>query len=254
MKRSKQVTLVLLTGVTALALAGCEEAPPAKPDNGGTFASKAECVAVYDQKTCDAAEKLAQAEHAKNAPKYGTREACILEYGPDMCQPASAYSHNSNDSFFVPMMLGYMLGSANSYPAPLYYGPGSYREQQRRGAGYSAPIYSSGRGYSNKTAIGSAPYVKSPAPTTKGSLKGTTSLTPPAVQRGGFGSSFKPTNQFKATYASKNPDSFGRSGYNKSTGTSYSSKSYSSSSRSSSSSVSRGGFGSSGRSFGGGGG
>jgi uncharacterized protein YgiB involved in biofilm formation len=161
-----------------------------------------------------------------------------------MCQPATTYG--GNGSFFVPMMVGYMLGSATSTPAPLYYGPGSYRHPN------SATIYSSAPGYTGR-AIGTAPYV-APAKTSKGSLKSSTNLTP--VQRGGFGSSFKPTTSFKSIYAAKNPNSFGRGAYSKSTGAmsakSYSSYKSSGYSSSRSSSVSRGGFGSSGRSFGGG--
>lgn len=255
MKRSASVSLVLMASVSAMAaLSACGEAPTTsatQPDNGGTFANKAECVAVYDQDTCDAADKLARQEHVSNAPKYGTREQCIAEYGPDMCRPASEYGGASN--VFVPMMMGYMLGSAMSTPAPLYYGPGSYRERERYGSSYSAPIYSSGRGYSRSAPIGKAPYVSSkPSISTKGSLKSSTAMTPPASARGGFGSSFKPSTSFKSSYAAQNPSSFGRSTF--SSGSSYSGSSVSSGKAYSGSSSfsSRGGFGGSGRSFGGG--
>jgi uncharacterized protein YgiB involved in biofilm formation len=253
MKRSAQITLVLLTSAAAASLSACDaDTPAVQPDNGGTFTSLAECVAKYDQKTCEAAQKLAQNEHLTNAPHYKTRDDCIREYGPDMCTPASQYG--SHDSFFVPMMIGYMMGSAGSQPAPLYYGPGAYRHYGQ--AGYSAPIYSSAPSYRNTGPIGSAPIYRPGTATTKGGLKSSTALTP--VQRGGFGSSFKPTSTFKSSYSAANPDSFGRGGYSK-TGGAMSAKSYSSYSSarsyssSSSSSVSRGGFGSSGRSFGGGG-
>jgi uncharacterized protein YgiB involved in biofilm formation len=246
MKRSAQITLVLLTSAAAASLGGCDAQPAVQPDNGGTFTSLAECVAKYDQKTCEAAQKLAQNEHLQNAPHFSRREECIQQYGPDMCQPASAYGGQNN--IFVPMMIGYMMGSANSTPAPLYYGPGAYRHYGQ--SGYSAPIYSSAPSYRSTGPIGSAPIYR-PGTTTKGGLKSTTALTP--VQRGGFGSSFKPTTTFKSSYSAANPDSFGRGAYSKSTGA-MSAKSYSSfkASSYSSSSTSRGGFGSSGRSFGGG--
>jgi uncharacterized protein YgiB involved in biofilm formation len=246
MKRSSRISLVLLSSMSALAVSGCEAPEPTKPDTGGTFANKAECVAVYDKETCDAAEKIARSEHLKNAPQT-TREQCIAEYGADMCRPASEYGGSSN--MFMPLMIGYMMGSMNSTPAPLYYGPGSYRERDRRN--YQAPIYSSGSGYRNAGAIGKAAYIpRTTVKTSKGSLKSTTSLTPPATQRGVFGSSFKPTTNFKSSYSARNPSSFGSSS------SSYASRSPASSISSgrsySSGSVSRGVFGGSGRSFGGG--
>ena len=248
MKRSTRVSLVLLASVSAAAaLSGCEQSPQAPADNGGTFANKAECVAVYDQATCDAADKLAQQEHLQNAPKFNDRASCVAQFGADMCQPASNYGGSSN--VFMPAMLGYMMGSAMSTPAPLYYGPGSYRERERRGSGYSAPIFTSGRGYSRTAPIGAAPYAsKSFGSTTsgistKGALKSSTAMTPPSTVRGGFGSSFKPTTSFKSSYAATNPSSFGRSSFSSASGSSF---------KSSSSISSRGGFGASGRSFGGG--
>jgi uncharacterized protein YgiB involved in biofilm formation len=257
MKRSTTVSLVLLASVSAMAsLSGCEQSPPAKPDNGGTFANKAECVAVYDQDTCDAADKLARNEHLQNAPKFNDRASCIAQFGADMCQPASAYGGGSN--VFMPAMMGYMMGSAMSTPAPLYYGNRFQREQYGRSHNGSAPIFTSGRGFNNRSPIGAAPFAsnRGSAPafkTTKGSLKSSTAMTPPGSQRGGFGSSFKPTQSFKSTYTASNPTSFGRSTSSSfsSSPSSYSSRSSSSfSSRSSVSS--RGGFGGSARGFGGG--
>ncbi len=252
MKRSTQVSLVLLASVSAMAtLSGCEQQPEQIADNGGTFTSMAECVAVYDQQTCTAAQSLANQEHVQNAPKYNSQAACAAEYGADMCRPASAYGGSSN--VFVPAMLGYMLGSATSTPAPLYYGNRYERDHYRGGGG--APIFTSGRGYNTRAPIGAAPF-QSTRPTsgiTKGGLKSSTAISTGTVptQRGGFGSSFKPTNSFKSSYAATNPTSFGRAAL---PATSARAVSISSSRgyASSSSISSRGGFGSGARSFGGG--
>lgn len=250
MKRSTNISLVLLASVSAAAtLSGCDVQPDAVADNGGTFTSMAECVAVYDQQTCQAAQNLANQEHVQNAPHYNSLSQCIAEYGPDMCRPASAYGGQSN--VFVPLMMGYMLGSAHSTPAPLYYGPGAYRHRDDRN--YSAPIFTSGRGYSRSAPIGQAPFasVRS-APVTKGTLNSGTALQTGTVtsQRGGFGSSFKPTQSFKTSYVASNPSSFGRAALPSTSARAISvtsSRAYSSSSSIST----RGGFGSSGRSFGG---
>lgn len=238
MKRSSRISLVMLTSISALAVSGCDDVPQSPPDPGGTFSNQAECVAVYDKDTCEAAEKLALAEHNQNAPKT-TREQCIADYGADMCQPAPG-----GNGLFMPMMIGYMLGSMNSTPAPLYYGPGSYRERERGG---SVPIYSSGYGY--RGSVGSAPYrsaaYSGTRSTTKGSLNSSTSMTQPAqTQRGGFGTSFRADPKFQNSYRASNPTAFSQSSSSassRSTGGSFKS--------SSSSSVSRGGFGSSARGF-----
>lgn len=227
MKRSSKISLVLVSSISAVALAGCSEQPERPRDTGGTFSNKAECVAVYDAETCDAAEKLALAEHEKNAPR-STRDQCIADYGPDMCRPA-----NDGSGMFMPLMVGYMLGNAMSTPAPLYYGPGSYRDRDRG----NVSMYSSSPRYSGS--VGAAPYRNTSytAPrTTQGSLKSSTAMTPPSTQRGGFGSTFKPTTSFKQSYTASNPAP-SRSSY------------ASTSSTRSSSATSRGGFGSSARGF-----
>jgi len=254
MKRSTQVSLVLLASVSAMAsLSGCESQPEQIADNGGTFTSMAECVAVYDQQTCNAAQSLANKEHVQNAPKYGSQAACAAEYGADMCRPASAYGGQSN--VFLPLMAGYMLGSATSTPSPLYYGNRRERESYGRTHGGSAPIFTSGRGYNNRAPIGAAPFssVRGSGVTSKGGLKSSTAISSGTVatQRGGFGSSFKPTQSFKSNYAATNPSSFGRAAL-PSTSARATSISSSRAYSSSSSISSRGGFGSSGRSFGGG--
>lgn len=252
MKRSRQVSLVLMGSAAALVtLSGCDVQPdPALADNGGTFTSMAECVAVYDQQTCQSAQQLAQKEHFQNAPKFSSYEQCVQQFGPGGCANGSSYGGGSN--VFLPLMAGYMLGSATSTPAPLYYGPGSWRHRNERN--YSAPIFTSGRGYNSRAPIGQAPFAsKATAPITKGGLKSGTAISTGTVptQRGGFGSSFKPTKSFTSNYATTNPTSFGRATLPSSSAR-FSSVSSSRSAISSSSISSRGGFGGSGRSFGGG--
>ena len=174
MKRSSQVSLVLVASISATALlSGCDIDDPVVNDPGGTFSSIEECVAVYDQQTCEAAEKLARADHLKNAPKFNTLEACRESYG-DMCRLDTNYGGSGNS--FMPFMVGYMMGNSLSRPAPLYYGAGAYRYQNN--PGYSAPIYTSGSGYSSSKPIGSGIITAPTASTTKGSLKSSTAMTP----------------------------------------------------------------------------
>ena len=248
MKRSKYLSLVLIGSVSAMAtLSGCGSPQPVlPPDNGGTFANMAECLQHYDQNTCATADRLAKQSHWANAPHYNTLADCIAQYGPNMCQSGSYYGGGNN--VFVPMMLGYMMGSASSRPAPLYYGPGAYHHFSD--PGYRAPIYTSGSGFSHQQPIGAAPYVS-----TRGALNSSTAMS----TRGGFGSTFKPAPSFTQSYATANPTAFGKTTVSP---TSPVARSFTSTSGSASASRStvgtsatsnsaRGGFGSMGRSYGG---
>lgn len=225
MKRSSNVKLVHITSVAALSsalmLSACNDEAPNVPTNG-TFSSKEECSIAYSMEVCEKAEKEALATHEKNAPRFSRLEECVAEYGKDMCRPSTG-SSGGDGGFFVPMMMGYMLGSMNSTPAPLYYGPASSH------SGNSAPVYSS----SSKTPVyaGQSTY----KPSAKADLKGSTALKSGTV-RGGFGTSFEPTKSFMTHYKATNPTAFNST-------TAQSAKA----SSSSKSSVSRGGFGSSGR-------
>lgn len=258
MKRSTKVALVLMGSTAALTmLSGCDDQPAQVADNGGTFQTMAQCVAVYDQQTCQQAQQLANQQHWQNAPHYSSYDQCVAQFGPGGCTTGNTYGGSSN--VFMPLMVGYMLGSAHSTPAPLYYGPGSWHHAGQ--AGYQAPIYTSGRGYSRSTPVASVPFTSTrPTISAKGSLSSTTALTPAASTRGGFGSlsGMKMSQSFTSTYSKSNPSAFGHSALpttsarfaSVSRSSSYSSGSSFSSSRSSFSS--RGGFGSTGRSFGGG--
>ena len=245
MKRSSNISLVLIASLAATtSLSGCGSShPDLPPDNGGTFANMAECVAKYDQQTCATAQHIAYQEHLQNAPHYYTQADCIMQYGAGMCQPASVYGGAGN--IWMPMMMGYMMGSATSRPAPLYYGT-IYQRQHYVGGG--APIFTSGVGFSHSAPIGAAPFVSNrPAISAKAGFQSTTSLTPAASVRGGFGSNFKPAATFTSNYAASNPTAFGKVSV---PATSSVGKSFTSN-ISNTSTSSRGGFGSVSRGFGG---
>lgn len=177
----------------------------------------------FDQETCDKAEEDAKEEFAKTAPKFSTREDCEKEFGPEACVPApkkdvadaapstaqtgsnaspgtggtTTVVHEHRDSggnSFMPFMLGYMLGNAGNgggrTVTPTYYGPGSYRDNNRD----NRPVYTSSGG----TVVGSGGKPATPAPiSTSGKIPSsvTANLPPSAprpigyVARGGFGSS-----------------------------------------------------------------
>lgn len=271
MKRSSKISLVLVASVSAVALAGCEPATdttPAQPDlqvTSAVYANVTECVdakakeatpagqaptqAVKDlaKEACLTAEKTAKTNFANTAPSYSSRAACEEQYGPAACAPRSNYSGNSNDSnVFMPLMVGYMLGSMNN-STPLYYGAGSWRDRD-----HDRPIYAGGYnsrpvGYQNyKSSNYQAPAYQANR-SYKSDLKTSTSMTPPSSLRGGFGSSFK-ASPVKAPIAPHVPTSsaaFKASTYSGGSSSYRSSGGYSSGSKASFGSSSRGGFGSS---------
>ncbi len=114
MKRSMTVSLVLL-GSAALSLSACK--PKAE-----SYASAEACEAAGDHtdQECREAFAAARAEHEASAPHYQTRDECLAAYGPSGCEERHA---EGGGSFFMPMMMGYMLGRGFGYH-PLYPAPG----------------------------------------------------------------------------------------------------------------------------------
>ena len=114
MKKSRTIRLVLLGGA-GLTLAACDEAPP--PD-ARFFADAKACSAVYDEATCQKAFAESQTEFAAEAPVFDRKEACEAEFGKGNCETRESAS---GGSFFMPMMMGYMLG--NAFRQPVFRGP-----------------------------------------------------------------------------------------------------------------------------------
>ena len=155
MKKSKAIRLVLL-GSTGLVLAACDPSPP----SDARFFSKFEdCTAVKDEATCRDAFKKSEQEFVAEAPRFTRKEQCEAEFGAGNCETRQT----SGGSFFMPMMMGYMLGSA--FNQPVYRGPGSSAMMQTGGKLFNVGTFA-GAGQA-------APFQR-------------TAFT--QVQRGGFGS------------------------------------------------------------------
>jgi uncharacterized protein YgiB involved in biofilm formation len=155
MKKSKAIRLVLLGG-TGLTLAACDEPPP---NDARFFASLDECTAVHSQAVCeDALGKSAQT-HLAEAPRFAAKEQCEAEFGAGNCETRG----EGMGSYFLPMMMGYMLG--NAFSRPVYRGPDGGAFTRSGGKFYNVGNFAAaGRG----------------APFQAGQIA--------QVQRGGFGS------------------------------------------------------------------
>jgi uncharacterized protein YgiB involved in biofilm formation len=155
MKKSTAIRLVLL-GSTGLTLAGCDQSPP----SDATFFSRVEdCIAVNSESTCRDGFAKSEMEFVAEAPRFTQKEQCEAEFGAGNCETRQA----GTGSFFMPMMMGYMLG--NGFNRPVYRGPNNAAMMQTGGRFFNVGTFAgTGR---------AAPFQRA-------------QFTP--VQRGGFGS------------------------------------------------------------------
>ena len=127
MKRTSTITLALLG---ALALTGCSE----EKKEPTTYKSVAECTAdgisaAECQKSFD--------EATKAAPKFATQDQCAAQFGN--CQ---VQTNADGTSWFMPALMGYMVGSmmsngSRSYAQPVYID----RDRRPVTGGYSGGVY-----------------------------------------------------------------------------------------------------------------
>ena len=165
MKRSRAIRLVLLGGA-GFALAACDQAPP--PD-ARFFADASACAEVHDKATCQTAFAESEATFAAEAPRYSRKEECEAEFGAGNCETRQSAGMGS---FFMPMMMGYMLGSA--FRQPVYRGPEGTAMTRSGNNSYAVGRFSGASG--------------------RGAAFQPTQIT--QVQRGGFGAS---ASSYRAT-------------------------------------------------------
>lgn len=137
MKKSRSVRLVLL-GSASLALAACGD-DEGLPTDAKYFSSQSECTAFYDAATCSAGKVVAEQTYAAEAPRFANKQECEAEFGVGSCenrqiaadgtpvQPTDGAQPQEAGmgSFFMPMMMGYMLGNmmgGNQFRQPVYRG------------------------------------------------------------------------------------------------------------------------------------
>ena len=107
MKRSKSIGLVMM-GVSAIALTACEE----QQVDALVYDGVQQCYADGEmtREQCETDYKAAQVAHIQAAPKYTSVDACQADFGPENCEQAPQRT-SSGGSVFMPMMMGYMMGS-----------------------------------------------------------------------------------------------------------------------------------------------
>lgn len=183
MKRSRSIALIMM-GAGTMALSACEE-PQVEV---AVFQDFEQCVNEpgASRAACEEALGIAEQQHAVVAPKYTDRESCEADFGAEQCEQApylaaggqAAGEQAAGDqaegggSIFMPLMMGYMMGSmmsgrAGVAPQPLYRSaddPKNFRTADNRSVGATT----------GRTTV---PRAAAAAPTAK----------PYTVARGGFG-------------------------------------------------------------------
>lgn len=187
MKRSRQITLTLLATVSVAGMVSAcgDDTPNAATQDvavtSAVYSNLTECKA--DGNTDEACNALVNL--VNTAPKFSSQQSCEAQFGPQACAPRT---DNSGNSFFGPMMMGYMLGSIGNGGGYDYdrdyvrYRNSDYyrRDRDRTASGYysSRPVANSGR-YSQANPGTAARSTTAPR---------SVAVSPPASVRGGFNS------------------------------------------------------------------
>lgn len=105
-KRSKRAALVLMVPAGSMLMTAC--APHV--EDVMVYNSAQECQQQNPESAqqCEAEYQQAAALHPQVAPKYATREECETDFGAENCEAAP--ERHAAGSFFMPYMMGYMLG------------------------------------------------------------------------------------------------------------------------------------------------
>ena len=107
MRRRNFISAAMMS-VSVIALSACEEP---KVD-ASVYETLQQCknnpTVSGDQ--CEASFKEARDQHAAVAPKYSSLADCQADFGAEKCEQAP-YRTSSGGSVFMPLMMGYMMGS-----------------------------------------------------------------------------------------------------------------------------------------------
>lgn len=207
MKRSRSIRLILL-GSAGLLVANCDQGPDPLAGND-FFQNEQQCAAANDASACHQALLDAQREHAHTAPVYASRQSCEDRFGldnctetrstptPDQIQSGEWLQGQPGGSWFLPAMMGYMMGRTMAAPTYMAPPPGQPRredEQQQAATGSSTGSTGSSGGSARFGSYSSGRPVYRDVDNTvysgKETLGQTRAFSPPrasSTSRGGFG-------------------------------------------------------------------
>lgn len=115
-KRSRHVALVL-AGTATLALAACED----DRMDAQSFPDLESCIAASKQETlwfteedCRKNFAAAEQEFLETAPRYESKELCEQQHGAGNCGNDPVAQSSGGGFSFMPLLVGYMMGSMMS--------------------------------------------------------------------------------------------------------------------------------------------
>jgi len=140
MKSWSSVPVVLMMSVSLVALTACEEPKVGASIYESLDQCKRDTFSTPDQ--CEGSFKEARNQHATVAPKYSSEADCQADFGAGKCETAP-YKTSNGGSVFMPLMMGYMMGSMlggrrSMMSQPLYrssQSPNSFRTADNRNVG-----------------------------------------------------------------------------------------------------------------------
>lgn len=100
MKKSKKLSLILMTSMLTTTLTGCGD----EPIEVSMFKNQEECVSAGN--TAELCAKYEE-EARKNAPKFADRAECEKQFGTAMCSGGQ----DSDGDFWMPAIAGFMIGN-----------------------------------------------------------------------------------------------------------------------------------------------
>ncbi len=184
-KRSRHVALVL-AGSAVMAVAACEDDrvdAQSFPDLQSCIAAAQENSLWFTEQDCRDNFANAAQEYLETAPRYESRELCEQEHGPGKCEgdPTQTAQNSGGGFSFMPMLMGFMLGSMMSRGGGIFSQPMVQTADGR----YSTP--KGDQSFASNRGAGKVPaQTFTRGPTTMGQAP----LSRAAVaQRGGFGQS-----------------------------------------------------------------
>jgi uncharacterized protein YgiB involved in biofilm formation len=138
MRRSKRVATLLVGTATLLVLTACDE----DPTNAKLYSDLEACKVENTPEECDKAFEAAKTFHAQETTRFKSQAECEDLFGQGRCEQVSTVGGGlagqsapgqtaSTGSFFMPALMGFMLGRSFSGLGP--------------SAGY--PVYSDRQGY-----------------------------------------------------------------------------------------------------------
>lgn len=180
-KRSRHVALAL-AGSTLLALAACKDDTvdaQSFPDVESCIAASKEGGLWFTEDDCRTNFAAAQQELAETAPRYDSKEVCEQEHGVGNCGGDPAAQQSGGGFSFMPLLVGYMMGSMLSRGGGIFSQPMVKTADGRFSTPKGDQSFASNRGQGK---VPSQTFQRAPSTIGKAPMSATQ-----VRQRGGFG-------------------------------------------------------------------